>query len=98
MAPDSQGNTDETLDPKGKAWSNKNITEYITNFQKRVAEFWQALKEVYNFYYNKDALEMPVDDGLGSLKECPLLSSQKIQPGGKPSCCFFYLLCDKLWG
>ena len=80
--PDETGAVDETLEPKGKAWSNKNLTEYITRAEARVSEFWQALKEVYNMYYGNQGIDVAPDEGLKILQHCDLILSWKMQPGG----------------
>ena len=77
-------NINETLDPKGKAWSNKSITEYITKVEEWFAEIWQALKEVYNMYYGKLSLD-PIDTSIKFMQDCKLISSWKMQPGGERS-------------
>ena len=74
-------NKDESLDPKGKAWSNKSITEYITKIEGWFTETWQAVKEVYNLYYGEIPLEK-VDNSIQILQDCELLVSSKLQPGG----------------
>lgn len=72
---------DETLDPKGKAWSNKSITEYITKVEGWFTETWQAIKEVYNLYYGELPVEN-IDNSIKILQDCELLMSSKAQPGG----------------
>lgn len=77
-------NMDETLDPKGKAWSNKSITEYVTKVEDWFTEIWQALKEVYNMYYGQISLD-PVDTSIKFMQDCELILSWKMQPGGVAS-------------
>ena len=72
---------DENLDPKGKVWSNKSITEYITSIESWFKETWQAVKEVYNLYYGA-ILDDKVDNSIDILQDCELLLSLKLQPGG----------------
>ena len=72
---------DENLDPKGKVWSNKSITEYITSIESWFKETWQAVNEVYNLYYGA-ILDDKVDNSIDILQDCELLLSLKLQPGG----------------
>ena len=82
---------DENLDPKGKAWSNKSITEYITSIEKWFKEMSQAIREVYNLYYG----EIPddkVDNSIQVLQDCELLMSLKLEPGGMYAVIIFLIL------
>ena len=81
---------DENLDPKGKAWSNKSITEYITKIENWFTETWQAVKEVYNFYYGELPIDK-VDNSIQILQDCELLMSSKLEPGGISLLDFFFI-------
>jgi len=72
---------DESLDPKGKVWSIKSITEYITSIENWFQQTWQMLREVYNLYYG-EILDHKVDNSIQVLQGCELLLSSKLQPGG----------------
>eukprot|EP00794_Sanderia_malayensis_P014142 gene14142-15619_t len=80
-AAEQKAQLDESLEPKGHAWSNKNIAEQLSSFKTRVMEFFTALKEVYDMYYGSHELDVAVDDGLGVLRRCELILSSKQQPG-----------------
>jgi len=71
---------DESLDPKGKVWSIKSITEYITSIENWFQQTWQMLREVYNLYYG-EILDHKVDNSIQVLQGCELLLSSKLQPG-----------------
>ena len=72
----------EDFDPKGKAWSNKNLVHYIQKVEEVFTTAYNTLKEIYFLVYG-EVPELPKgDDGMSMFNECALVQSCSIQPGG----------------
>ena len=73
---------DDTLTPKGKAWSNKRLAEYLRKIEDWFSNVYGAFKELYDLYYNIANFESKEEDGLDMIRKCPLLQCTKLEPGG----------------
>ena len=72
----------DDFDPKGKAWSNKNLVHYIQKLEEFFGSAYKTLKEIYFMVYG-ELPELPKgDDGMGMFHDCDLVHSCTIQPGG----------------
>ena len=89
-ADDVKQNADE-FDPKGKAWSNKNLVHYIQKVEEFFETVYKTLKEIYFLVYG-ELPELPKgDDGMGMFADCVLIQSSVVQPGGMT---FYFLWHD----
>ena len=72
----------DDFDPKGKAWSNKNLVHYIQKVEEFFGTAYKTLKEIYFMVYG-ELPELPKgDDGMGMFDECALVQSCTTQTGG----------------
>lgn len=81
----------DDFDPKGKAWSNKNLVHYIQKIEEFFGTAYKTLKEIYFMVYG-ELPELPKgDDGMGMFENCALVQSCTTQPGG---IIFFFFLIN----
>jgi len=75
-----QSKADE-FEPKGKAWSNKNLSEYYTKVEEFFMSGITIVKDIYNLVYG-ELPELPEKpDGLDMFRSCPLLQTNLVEPG-----------------
>jgi len=81
-AEDVKKNSEE-YDPKGKAWSNKNLVKYVRKAEEFFETAYKTVKEIYFLIYG-EVPELPEgDDGMGMFASCELIQSSKLEPGGE---------------
>ncbi|XP_002155323.3 uncharacterized protein LOC100209216 [Hydra vulgaris] len=66
----------------GKAWSNKNLAEYMRRVKDFVLTGFETIKMIYNLLYGVLPDLPEKDDGLGMFRSFPLLMTQTVEPGG----------------
>lgn len=76
----------EEFDPKGKAWSNKNLAHYMRKVEDAFQTMYTTVKDIYNLLYGELPPLPEKDDGLSMFRECQLLQSGTLEPGGKVAC------------
>ena len=72
----------DEFEPKGKAWSNKNLVEYIRKVEDFFTTGVSTVKEIYNLIYGELPMLPEHDDGLDMFRDCELLLTSRIEPGG----------------
>lgn len=73
----------DEFEPKGKAWSNKNLAEYIRKVEELFTTVINTVKEIYYLIYGELPALPEKPDGLDMFRTCSLLNTCTMEPGGK---------------
>ena len=80
---DNQESTPDELVDKGKAWSNKNLAEYMRKVKDFVMTGFETVKMIYELIYGALPDLPEKNDGLGMFRSFPLLMTLVLEPGGR---------------
>lgn len=75
----------DEYDPKGKAWSNKNLAHYMRKIEDFFQTAYKTIKDIYNLVYGELPQLPEGDDGMGMFEMCDLIQSNKLEPGNVKS-------------
>ena len=75
--------TEDDLEPKGKAWSTKNLSEYVRKVGEMFTDARNFVRDIYNVFYGELPQLPEKPDGLDMFRGCELLQMSEVQPGGE---------------